>query len=122
MELTRTLLELEQTAWQSLVDGEGPARYRALATEEVLVVAPGAGGQRGIVSGRAAIDHLAGDRWAWFRLRGAEASQLTDDVAVLSYRVVARRDFDAEHQFLVTSTFVRIDDEWKLRAHHRTPV
>jgi hypothetical protein len=34
----------------------------------------------------------------------------------------ARRDFDAEYQAVVSSTYVFDGDEWKLRVHQQTPV
>ncbi|MGY6502415.1 MAG: DUF4440 domain-containing protein [Acidimicrobiales bacterium] len=118
MELVDTLVEREQSGWQSLVDGTGRSVYRDLLAEGAVVIGPGAG----VVTGDAALDRLSGATWSWFRLRALQAHPVGDEVAVLTYRVIARRDFDVEYQAMASSTYVWVDDAWRLAAHQQTPV
>lgn len=118
MELVDTLVEREQGAWQALVDGTGRAAYRDLLTDDAVVIGPGPG----VLTGDAALDRLSGATWSWFRIRAPQAHLVSDDVAVLTYRVIARRDFDVEYQAMASSTYVRTDDAWRLAAHQETPV
>lgn len=118
MELVDALVQLEQGVWQALVDGTGRSAYRDLLLDDAVVVGPGPG----VVTGDAALDRLSGATWSWFRLRAPQAHPLGDDVAVLTYRVIARRDFDVEYQAMASSTYLRVGDAWRLAAHQQTPV
>lgn len=116
MELRDLLVELETAGWQALVDGDGRAWFRDAVNDPVMVVGAGFGA----VSGEAALDRLSDDTWSWFRLRAPQLLAITDDVAVLTSRLIARRDFDTEHQAVVSSTYVRVDDRWRLAHRHLT--
>ena len=118
MELTRTLLGLEQSAWQSLIDGRGRTHFAGVLAPEAIVIGMGPVP----ATGDDALERLGGRTWSWFRLRGPRALALGPAAASLSYRVVARRDFDVEYQALVTSLYRRDGDSWRLVVHHHTPV
>lgn len=118
MELAEVLVEMETAGWQALVDGGGRAWFRGVIDDPVVVIGAGFG----VVTGEAALDRLADDTWSWFRIRAPQVSTITDDVAVLTYRVIARRDFDTEHQAVVSSTYRRVDDQWRLAVRHQTLV
>lgn len=116
--LDARLLELEQAGWQSLVDGTGRAHYRELLGDGALVVKPGCG----VVTGERALDQLSGDTCSWFRIRAPQVVALGDDAASITYRVIARRDFDHEYQAVATSVYRSFGGEWKLVVHQQTPV
>jgi hypothetical protein len=118
VDLTKTLLGIEQGAWQSLVDGEGRSYLRGLLADDAQVI--GLGGA--VVTGPQALEVLSGQSWSWFRLRGPRLLQLGEDAALLTYRVIARRDFDSEYQAVVTSAYRRADAGWTLVAVQHTPV
>lgn len=118
MDLRATLQEIEEASWQSLVDGTGRAHFKALVSDDVVVLGPGFG----VASREAALDQLSGDTWAWFRVRAPQVVEISDDVAAITYRVLARRDFDAEHQAVVSSTYRVIDGSWRLVLRHETPM
>ena len=119
MDLRATLVEIEQAGWQALVDGTGRAHFRALVDDQVVVVL---GPRFGVVTGEAALDQLSGEMWSWFRVRAPQVVAITDDVATITYRVIARRDFDAEHQAVVASTYRLVDGRWRLVVHQQTPM
>lgn len=116
------LIELEQAGWQSLVDGTGRTHFGGLLIDDVVVLMPGAGMVGGIATGDAALDALAGATWAWFRIRAPKVVRLDDTVAVVAYRVIARRDFDVEYQAVASSTYVFDGERWRLAVHQQTPV
>lgn len=118
MELKDTLVQIETGGWQALVDGGGRQWFREQAADELVVLGP----RFGVVSGPAALDQLADDSWSWFRIRAPQVVSITDDVATLTYRVIARRDFDVEHQAVVSSTYRRESDRWHLVVRHETPM
>jgi hypothetical protein len=118
VDLDAELLNLEQAGWQSLVDGNARTWFREVLSPDIVVVGAGSG----VVSGDAALDHLSGSTWSWVRLRGPRVVSLSDSVALIAYRVIARRDFDVEYQAMVSSSYVRVGDDWKLAVHQQTPV
>ncbi len=118
MELTEVLVELETAGWQALVDGGGRAWFRGVIDDPLVAVGAGFG----VVTGEAALDRLADDTWSWFRIRAPQVWSISPDVALLTYRVIARRDFDTEHQAVVSSTYRRVDDQWRLAVRHHTTI
>lgn len=118
MELRDELLAIEQAGWDALVAGTGRAHYRTVLAPDAVVVGLGPG----IAEGERALDVLSGQTWAWVRLRAPRVVPLGDDAAVLVTRVIARRDFDVEHQALVASTYRRRDEGWELALVQHTPV
>ncbi|MDZ7677537.1 MAG: hypothetical protein U5K29_03185 [Acidimicrobiales bacterium] len=122
MDLQATLVELERAGWQSLVDGTGRAYFRDRLVDDAAVLVPGSGVVAGLATGADALDRISGASWAWFRIRAPKLVVLADTVAVLAYRVVARRDFDVEYQAVVSSTYVTDGADWKLAIHQQTPV
>ena len=115
-------MELEQASWQSLVDGTGRSHFRDLLTDDAVVLLPGVGVVAGVATGEAALDRISNSTWAWFRIRSPKVVQLAEPVAVITYRLIARRDFDVEYQALVSSTYVFEGDGWRLAHHQQTPV
>jgi hypothetical protein len=118
VDLSATLVEIEQAGWQALVDGTGRSHFRQVVDDHVVVLGP----RFGVVTGEAAIDQLSGDTWSWFRLRAPQVVAITDEVATIAYRVIVRRDFDAEHQAVVSSTYRLVDGRWRLAVHQQTPM
>ncbi|MBK5221643.1 MAG: nuclear transport factor 2 family protein [Acidimicrobiia bacterium] len=118
MELNQTLLELETAGWEALSNGAGRRFYTERLTPDAVMLLP----QVGLLSHDKAIDGMDGAPWSWFKIRNPQVVELGPDVAMLTYRVQARRDFDAEYQALVSSTYVQRDGEWKLAVHQQTPM
>lgn len=118
MEQRDVLIETETAGWQALVDGTGRQWFRDRVDDQVVVLGP----RFGVVSGPAAVDQLAGESWSWFRIRAPQVVAITDDVATITYRVLARRDFDTEHQAVVSSTYRREGEGWQLVVRHETPM
>lgn len=118
MDLTNVLVETETAGWQALVDGAGRRWFGDLVDDRIVLLGP----RFGVVSGAAALDQLAGESWSWFRIRAPQVVSITDDVATITYRVIARRDFDFEHQAVVSSTYRRDGDRWALVLRHETPM
>lgn len=118
MDLSASLQEIEEAGWQSLVDGTGRAHFRQVASDDIVVLGPGFG----VAIGEAALDQLSGATWAWFRVRAPQVVSVTDQVATITYRVLARRDFDVEYQAVVSSTYRLVDGSWRLVVHHETPM
>ncbi len=112
------LLRLETEGWEALSHGRGRAHYAALLTDDAVMLLP----QVGLLSHDKALDGMDAQPWSWFQIRNPQTIELTDDSAMLHYRVQARRDFQPEYQALIASTYVRRDGTWKLAVHQQTPM
>lgn len=114
------LTDLEEAGWRALAaSGEASTRfYNRVLDQAVLMLLPG-----GVVLDDRAtiIDSMGGQPWSSYRLEHVREHRVTDDVGVVSYGVVAQRLGAAEYSALVSSTYVRRDDGWKLSFHQQTP-
>jgi len=114
------LINLEEYGWRAL-STDAPAAaafYRQVLDDTVVMLLPG-----GLVlSGReAVIDSMNGEPWSSFRLDNVRVLCPTDDVAVVVYEAVARREGTPEYSALFSSHYVRREDGWKLFFHQQTP-
>jgi hypothetical protein len=109
---------LEKSFWQSMVDGQ-PAVATHLLTEPALMVSS---------HGASKFDHAAyvkmarDDRYKLldYEISGMDVLFPTDDVAVASYKVRQTMEMEGrtvESDVFDTSTWVRVDDQWRCVAH-----
>jgi Domain of unknown function (DUF4440) len=117
---TRELIELEERGWQALSAGPQAATefYESVLDDDVVMLLPG--GLR--LDDRAAIiASMGGPPWASHRLEEPRVLPLTADTAVVIYGVVAERSGSPPYSALISSTYVRRGDGWKLAIHQQTP-
>lgn len=120
MALIDELQQLERAGWEALTTESGADFYRDLMTDDaVMVVANGSALGRDDV-----IETLQGSEpWQRFDITDVSVVPVTDDVAVLHYRVMAFRSPEAEaFAGRLASTYVRQGDGWKLAFHQQTSV
>lgn len=119
MSLETQLLEVEKRLWRN--DAE---LYRDNLTDEALLVFP----ETGVITRDVAVDAILvenaeGRRWAEVNFEGVRSAQLTEDVALLTYRVTARWEHEAlEYPALASSVYVKRDGAWKLAFHQQSPL
>jgi hypothetical protein len=110
---------LEREGWDALsTDGEtARAFYDGVLDEHVAMLLPGGM----VLDDRAAIvEAMSGPPWSRYALEDVRTFMPTGDVGVVTYGVVAERDGD-EYSALMSSTYVRRDEGWKLVFHQQTP-
>ncbi len=112
-------IALEEQGWTALSTGGEVARafYDDVLDDPLVMLLPG-----GIVldDRGAALDAMSGPLWSSYGLEDMRLRQLTDDIGVVIYGVVAERN-DERYSALVSSTYVRRADGWKLTVHQQTP-
>ncbi len=69
----------------------------------------------------AAVDAMSGAPWSEYELSDEQVIQPVDDVAVAVYAVTARRGDATPYSALISSTYARRADGWKLALHQQTP-
>ncbi len=114
------LCSLEREGWKALSSSGDTAAefYDRILDDPVTMLLPG-----GMVLDRreAAIASMSGRPWSDFELDNLHARELTADVGVVTYGVIARRDSASEYSALISSTYVRRGGEWRLTLHQQTP-
>jgi len=76
----------------------------------------------GVLAREAAIEAIkAAPPWEWFEITEPRVVELTDDSAVLVYNAVARRPGQQPYSAVISSTFLRAADGWKLAFHQQSP-
>lgn len=114
------LIELEESGWRALAStGRAAAEfYERVLDDTVLMLLPG-----GVVlDDRSMIlESISGQPWSSFRLEDMRVLHPSADVGIVAYRVRAHREGSAEYSALISSSYVRRDDGWKLTLHQQTP-
>jgi hypothetical protein len=114
------LIELEERAWGALSSsGEAAVGFFGqILDRTALMLLPG-----GLVrDDRAAmLEAMSGQPWSRYDLPDMRVIHPAPDVGVLAYGVVALREGSPEYSALVSGTYVRGGDGWRLVLHQQTP-
>jgi hypothetical protein len=115
MDLQDELSALEEQFWK----GDADFFRRHLIDDALLVLPPPAGLMTKAMTVRSIGES---SRWSEVTLREVNVLELSDGVALLTYRATARREAAGpRYTARVSSAFVRRDGEWKLAFHQQTP-
>jgi hypothetical protein len=111
------LIALERRGWEALVSGNGGAYYREHLTANALMAFP-----FGVLDRETTIQAMeSAPPWERFELRDPQVVELGEDSGVVVYHVVAQRPAEEPYSAVVSSTFVRDGDDWKLAFHQQSP-
>jgi hypothetical protein len=115
--LAELLIGLEREGWEALVAGRGGAYYREHLAANAVMAFP-----FGVMTREAAIEAMeSAPPWKRFEIREAQVVELGSDSGVVVYSVEAQRPGDEPYSAVVSSTFVREADGWKLAFHQQSP-
>lgn len=110
------MLRLERQLWNA--DEEF---YRETLAEDAVMVFPA---PTGILERSDVLESLGGgERWRDIDFSEVRLFETGDEAAQLVYRGVAERTEDgSEYEALITTTYVRDEETWRLLSHQQTPV
>lgn len=113
--LEQQLLALEEGFW----GGDADYYRQNLTRDSLMTFAEPVG----VLTTNETISSIASSqRWADFRFDEVRVIQPAENVAILSYRAVARREDDAsDYSALASSVYIRDGDSWKMAFHQQTP-
>ena len=113
--LERELLNLERELWLG-----GPEVYeRSLAPESLMVFSS----PTGVLNRKATIEAIAqAPRWNSVSISSPRVISPSTGVAVVAYEAEAERSEGNPYRAQCSSTYVRINDMWKLALHQQTPL
>jgi hypothetical protein len=113
------LLDIERKLWTN-----DAVFYKDHLTEDCLLVFP----ETGVISRDIAVEAIRkeneeGRRWAEVDFEEVGSLLLADDVALLTYRAIARWEHEKSAiTSLACSLYVKRSGAWKLAFHQQTPV
>lgn len=111
-----TLMELERAFWNAA--GKPEHYEHRFAEDGVMAFDVGVMDKPAVV---AAVASSAS--WASFTIDDVRMTQITDDVVALTYTTTARTvGSDAAYEAVISSVYVRRNDEWLLVLHQQTPL
>jgi hypothetical protein len=118
MSLREKLIEIETKFWEAPPDGS-VYREHMVAGGRVLMPLPA-----GIMNRERTIEAIDGSPpWTDYEFEELEFYELSDDSAILTYNATAtRKGMDDPYRTLITSTYRKQDNEWKLVTHQQTPL
>ena len=119
MSLEGQLLDVEKRLWRN--DAQ---LYHDNLLEEALLVFP----ETGVIARDVAVDAILAEnadsrKWAEVGFEEVRGVRLTEDVALLTYRVTARwAQEDSEYLAVASSVYVKREGAWKLALHQQSPL
>ena len=116
MELEDTLLAIEEQLWK----GDADFYVREL-TEDALMVFPA---PAGLLDKAQVVRSIAtSQRWKEVSFHGCHLLQPAPGIAILTYRVSARREGqETRYVALASTVYVQRAEEWELAFHQQTPL
>ena len=118
MALKDDLYTIEEGFWLA-----GKDHFFAHVDEQCLLVFPQAGEMHAVHSRKdVAATATPANRWRDLKISHQQFLQVTDRVAIVSYRADVTRADGEPYSALIGSTYVRREQGWKLAAHQHSPV
>jgi hypothetical protein len=115
--LPEQLIGMEREGWEALVAGNGGTYYRRHLTPNAIMAF-----SFGVLTREATIDAIeSAPPWESFEMRDPQVVELGPDSGIVVYSVRAQRPGEEPYSAVVSSTFVRDRDGWKLAFHQQTP-
>jgi hypothetical protein len=118
--MTRDVIRLEEEGWRALSSSPAVATkfYGEVLDERAVMVLPG----NMLLHDRAEIlRSLAAQPWQTYELEQFLLLEPADGIAIVVYGATAHRQGGPRYSALVSSTYVRRQDGWKLTMHTQTP-
>jgi hypothetical protein len=111
------LVALERAGWDALCSDRGADHYREHLADGALMAFP-----FGVLDRGQALEAIAGAApWSSCAMSDARVVRLGADAAVVVYAVTAQRAGEPPFTGVLSSTFVREGDAWRLAFHQQSP-
>ena len=118
MNFEETLIKLEDEGWRALSAGRGSEFYDGILTEDAALALP-----VGIIGRDECIEAFRQTPpWSHYEMTDVRVLQIDGQSGIVVYKARAQRDGAPEYVALMSSTYVRRGDIWKLAFHQQTPL
>jgi hypothetical protein len=110
------LIQVERRGWEALCSTDAVTYYQQHLAADALMAFP-----FGVMDREEVLRAMAAARpWASFDMENPRVIQLGPDCGVLVYAVTAQREGQETFAAVLSSTFVRRDDNWRLAFHQQS--
>lgn len=118
--LVDDLLALEHQGWESLCTGDGASFYgHTMTPDGMMVLAHG----QALTKEEVIASLSDAPPWERYEIRDAQLIPLDPSGAILTYTGSAHRHGDSTpFRALMSTIYVRQDDEWRIALYQQTPV
>ena len=111
------LVALERAGWDALCSPQGADHYREHLADGALMAFP-----FGVLDRAQALEAIASaPPWSSYAMTGPRVVRLGEDAAVVVYAVTAQRAGSPPFTAVLSSTFVRHGEQWRLAFHQQSP-
>lgn len=118
MSLEAQLFEIERGFWV-----EGADYFAAHLAERCLLAFPQTAEMHGLFPrDEVAATATGANRWRDLEMSDRQVLKLSDDAAMISYKVDVTRADGAAYSALIGSVYVRPSDAWLLASHQHSPL
>jgi hypothetical protein len=114
--VSQELIAAERRGWEALCSDEASSYYEDHLTDDALMAFP-----FGVLDREQALTAMAAaERWSRFHMADPQVIPLGPDAGVVVYAVTAQRAEREPFSAIVSSTFVRSGENWKLAFHQQS--
>ncbi|HEX6472344.1 MAG TPA: nuclear transport factor 2 family protein [Streptosporangiaceae bacterium] len=118
MNVSETLLELEERGWQALSAAGGADFYQHILTDDAVMVLP-----FGTLERDACVESIRqAPPWASYEIADPKVVMLGHDSGLITYRAEAQRPGEPTYRAMMTSVYVTRGGHWRLALHQQTPL
>jgi hypothetical protein len=111
------LVALERAGWDALCSDRGAEHYREHLAAGARMAFP-----FGVLDRAQSLEAIAAAApWARYAMDDARVVRLGADAAVVVYAVTAQRSGEPPFRGVLSSTFMRQGDAWRLAFHQQSP-
>ena len=114
--LAEELIRVERRGWEALCSDKASSYYREHLTDDALMAFP-----FGVMEREEALSAMAATQpWSRFEIENPRVVPLGPECGVVVYSVTAQREGHEPFSAIMSSTFVRRGDDWKLAFHQQS--
>jgi hypothetical protein len=114
--LASELIQTERRGWDALCSDEAGAYYSRHLADDAAMAFP-----FGVMDRQEALDAMtSAEPWSTYHMEDPRTIVLGPDSGVVVYGVTAQREGQEPFSAVVSSTFVRVQGEWKLAFHQQS--
>lgn len=114
--LAQELIAVERRGWDALCTDDAVTYYGSHLAKDAVMAFP-----FGIMQREEALSAMAtAEPWSHYDMEHPTVIPLGPDSGVVVYRVTAQREGQKPFSAVLSSTFVRQEDDWKLAFHQQS--
>lgn len=114
------LIKMERKGWEALSSSKEASQnyYNSILHQDAMMMFPGGMQVKGKEN---ILKSISSQPWYSFEIKNTQIISVSNQVKILTYRVNAQRKGSDLYEALISSTYILVDNKWKLIFHQQTP-